>query len=473
MKNILSRGVIPIKQKDLLQIQSHIKNIEWTLINNSVYDLTNFIDKHPGGDIIKISLGNNSTELFYSVHGPKTEKYINNFLLKTEIDIKEEPSIIHFRNLNKLIWNEISSNNFYKHLNTLSQIIPFVLQVLYFVLHYTIFVLNYKYATIPLAYCEMALISCAHSLGHRSTFKSNRLGVFITYLCEVMHSGLCGPRQKIVYKGMEYDDICKDVASNHGYWSAEHPIMHHLFVNKQNDMEGSAKNTIEGNLPFTDTHAVRLWSHSKKSFIHKYQHILWLIYALYYRFTKYIRIHFFLVPKFILNIYDTKETLTWQMKYQKLIMTYIGIPRMLCVWYSLYNSTYSTLFNILLYSIAFEFCVGFQTTLWSLHKINTNWMKKQDSVSDSWLDMQLQTVSYWIHQPFSLIMNIIFSGFFAYHIEHHLFPRLNWLYLPYIAPIVKNYLESNGYVYTKKKLSIIGFPRIGKEYIHMLKSTSY
>lgn len=333
-----------------------------------------------------------------------------------------------------------------------------------------VYINNIRFLTIAIAYCEMAIISCAHSLGHRSIYKSNKLCVFLTYINEVMHSGLCGPRNINVYKDMKYEDTFKDVASDHGYWSAEHPIMHHLFVNKENDMEGSAKNTIEGNLPFTDIHAVKLWKHSKKSRIHKYQHYLWLVYAIYYRFTKFIRINFYLVPKKIQNICKTiKIKKTWQEKYQILIMLCIALPKIFIVYISVYNSFKNFILNVLYYSLAFELLVGFQTTLWSLHKIETKWMEKQTIESESWLEMQLQTVSYWI-KPYAFVNNIIFNGFFGYHIEHHMFPRLNWLYLSYIAPIVKEYLIKNEYEYKEEKLSIIGFPIINKEYIRMLSS---
>jgi len=39
----------------------------WMVINNRVYDITNFIEDHPGGDIIMDGAGKDSTDLFHDI----------------------------------------------------------------------------------------------------------------------------------------------------------------------------------------------------------------------------------------------------------------------------------------------------------------------------------------------------------------------------------------------------------------------
>ena len=51
------------------EVEKHnTKTSSWTIINNEVYDLTNFVDEHPGGDVIKGGIGKDATELYYGFH---------------------------------------------------------------------------------------------------------------------------------------------------------------------------------------------------------------------------------------------------------------------------------------------------------------------------------------------------------------------------------------------------------------------
>lgn len=48
----------------------------WTFISGSVYDLTSFIGKHPGGDqAILASCGKDATEMFDEKHGMDPKKW--------------------------------------------------------------------------------------------------------------------------------------------------------------------------------------------------------------------------------------------------------------------------------------------------------------------------------------------------------------------------------------------------------------
>jgi len=43
-------------------------SVFWTVVNNKVYDITDFLDKHPGGDIVKYCAGRDGTDLLESYH---------------------------------------------------------------------------------------------------------------------------------------------------------------------------------------------------------------------------------------------------------------------------------------------------------------------------------------------------------------------------------------------------------------------
>jgi cytochrome b involved in lipid metabolism len=50
------------------------KNDAWTIIENKVYDITTWIPRHPGGDVILKAVGKNGTRLFKSVNHPSFVK---------------------------------------------------------------------------------------------------------------------------------------------------------------------------------------------------------------------------------------------------------------------------------------------------------------------------------------------------------------------------------------------------------------
>ena len=51
------------------EVKKHNKrNDAWMVINNKVYDLTPWIDSHPGGDVILKYVGKDGTKVFESIH---------------------------------------------------------------------------------------------------------------------------------------------------------------------------------------------------------------------------------------------------------------------------------------------------------------------------------------------------------------------------------------------------------------------
>ena len=54
----------------------------WIIINNNVYDITEFIDNHPGGPIIKQGIGKNATDLFLEAgHSEEHLEFLNHYLI--------------------------------------------------------------------------------------------------------------------------------------------------------------------------------------------------------------------------------------------------------------------------------------------------------------------------------------------------------------------------------------------------------
>lgn len=61
----------------------------WLIIDNNVFDVTSFIDKHPGGKIIAMACGKDATILFHARgsngedHSDSAKKMKENFLIGT------------------------------------------------------------------------------------------------------------------------------------------------------------------------------------------------------------------------------------------------------------------------------------------------------------------------------------------------------------------------------------------------------
>ena len=52
----------------------------WTIIHNNVYDITSWISKHPGGDLIRQGAGTECTAIFESSHPPYVnESYLSKY----------------------------------------------------------------------------------------------------------------------------------------------------------------------------------------------------------------------------------------------------------------------------------------------------------------------------------------------------------------------------------------------------------
>lgn len=64
----------PAKSYTLAEVARHADRSScWTVVRGEVYDVTNFIDKHPGGPERVLALcGKDGTEAFTQQHGGKT-----------------------------------------------------------------------------------------------------------------------------------------------------------------------------------------------------------------------------------------------------------------------------------------------------------------------------------------------------------------------------------------------------------------
>jgi len=71
------------------EVSQHNTELDaWIIINDNVYDITDFIDEHPGGkQILMTVIGGDATEFFEELHHPNILKeYGNNFKIGVLIE---------------------------------------------------------------------------------------------------------------------------------------------------------------------------------------------------------------------------------------------------------------------------------------------------------------------------------------------------------------------------------------------------
>ena len=73
--NTRKRGGNNKRNISLGEVKKHNKkNDAWTIIENKVYNITSWIPKHPGGEIIMQALGKDATQLFIDNNHPSYVK---------------------------------------------------------------------------------------------------------------------------------------------------------------------------------------------------------------------------------------------------------------------------------------------------------------------------------------------------------------------------------------------------------------
>jgi len=71
----------------------------WMIINGKVYDVTTWIDKHPGGDIILSYAGLDATDVFEAFHDSTTLKLLPGFYIGDVIDYKVSEVLMEHRKM--------------------------------------------------------------------------------------------------------------------------------------------------------------------------------------------------------------------------------------------------------------------------------------------------------------------------------------------------------------------------------------
>lgn len=391
------------------QIKQHNNQDDcWIVIDRFVYDITPWIQHHPGGNVLNILAGEDSTAMYYSNHFKDSKHLLNKFLIgyvdkhKPLFDVYEDEFLItlkkrvrqYFKN-NNINYRETNKN--YQRLTFTSLLLIACWLCMYFLPPWGIL------AAIPMGLATSSLIgSFGHEFIHGNIFSqlSRRRGYW------VLNNILWGLFIPLMPER---------------YFQYEH-IRHHNFpMHPEHDYDVYALKDI-----------VRLSHNIPKKPQHNFQHI-------YAPFTYGIYIFLQLLGGYTTTFFDKREILKDKGNLRDIIFSstvafsfHIFLPIYLTnVWWVLlcagiYFFTWQSAIYVssgLPHMTEINPLENKQNS-WSFHVCNTTKNLKGGNWFFDWV-----------------------TGGLNFHLEHHLFPSIPQEHLHSIAPIVKQTCEEFNYPY--------------------------
>lgn len=390
----------------------------WMVIKGKVYDVTSWVPKHPGGNLIMNGAGRDATALFLSYHPTSTQMVLPKYHIG---DIEDYNPFYtwdsEFYSILKKRVEEVQRTH-RLHVSSKTIIFKTILLAMFWGLSY--------YYLLSSGYFIAAII----------------LGIFHGMVgIQVSHDGNHGAYSKnpIICKLAGYSmDL---IGASSITWEMQHNIGHHPNSNRKGDFhsEDYDPDSISG-YPY-----IRITPNHPLQPHHRYQHIyVWFLYLL-------VGLKWF---------YGDLRSL-YHKKYQ--VFEYWNIPtsrvlynlatKCFFLYYALYiPSTHFgfgkglALFLTFLSSQSYVFILMFSVNHLTEEVVfpNNEYKKEESKKERDWAKLQILTSCNYA--PSSTFWFWV-SGGLNFQIEHHLFPAICHMYLPYISPVVKQTCEEFGLPY--------------------------
>ena len=398
----------------------------WNIYNKQ-YDLTKYMDQHPGGKDILLKCKNEKdlTVLFETYHAFSDKEKIKQILNKYEISSYENNNKIYdFTNYNKLL-KEIKI--LFPNRSSIKADTFFVIQNSIVFSLYCFFFFNAMFSMYYSIYIK-CLFSCIAGVLNSSLF-------FFNILHDGSHYAIS------IYPSVNNFLIKLSgswIVFNSNIWFYHHIINHHSFTGEEN-LDPDLYHLI----PFGD----KIKSNSKKIFnkLSDYKVFFLIIFpgqyfgqVIHYIFSQFTNKLFIIkLPNVLL--YDITD-----------------ICIMLFKLYCLYNGG---IILTILYIITINFLYHLNISL-NHDTYETNIENRYEG--NDWLKLQVCNSGNFLNG------NMIWTkmiGSANYQIEHHLFPNMSNVHYPIIAPIVKKFCEERNIPYVNHTTLWGGY----KSYLKMLK----
>ena len=443
------------------ELAKHNKyNDSWLLIHNNVYDVTEWSKTHPGGDIILLGGGTDSTAMFEmyhpkGVHNAILEKYcIGTIVLKqyltsktaeatTKIEEETSPSYYNWENE---IFYKTMKTRVVQRLNEVTQ--------------------NGTWHDSPIMYLKTCFILLNWSVSlyfvtfHGSYIAAITLGIFSSLIgtC-IMHDGCHG-----AYSSKSYINVLMgfgmDLIGASTYcWEAHHNTGHHPFTNlitreENEEQDATMTTTTQENDPdvFSSYPLIRMNPFDDWKPHHQYQ---WLYSPIAFGgFTMLKVLYNDIVQVFVdgkvNDFISMKPRLSNNMNYCRILFMKLASLGYMLIAPIYFNGIGQ---GLVLFTIAHFFCGLILATMFIVTHItdscefmcnndtrNANERKQKldeddDALKYNWAAAQCRTSTNWALKS---TFWTHFSGGLNHQIEHHLFPSISHVYYPYIQDVVED-----------------------------------
>ena len=361
----------------------------WNIYGNS-YDLTKFINEHPGGSFILESTKNvpDITALFESYHAfsdiEKHKMILNKYLIKKDT-YKNNYDFEKYHDLVNLVKKKFPNTysikaNFYYFFIIFAMFCSYI-NIAYILLFNNISS-HYKFFLVIL-------------------FGINDKGLMFNILHDSSHYG--------VFKNPNYNILLSKISNslhlwNSKLWNKHHVILHHSDTGTDDDPDSGLYKLKDNNSFF-----LTIFMYALLPGQHLAQSIFYLL-GLYVKNPNSYDIYDLIIISFkIYFLYNLKF---------------------------LYASTYLFTLNVLYFINIFPNHSLYETKVTNKYE------------GDDWLKLQIQNSGNFLNN--NKIWTRLFGGI-NYQIEHHLFPSISNIHLPEISIIVRKYCEEHNIPYVNKE----------------------
>ncbi len=408
----------------------------WISINRTVYDITDFIDKHPHGDVFRGHLGAEVGGLFSSAHtATNVEEWIKNesFLEKNGVKIVGRLDVSNDKLcqgnklpfLDRIVYKDTDKDEFWLDLKSsvASHLKENGLTTHYTYLEGVLFIIYYlclhgaiSYLTWVSGSFIAAIVLALHSIcmlaniAHMSTHSGFTNSPFLDYIS--MH--------------------LFDLAGASGLqWQIAHQTHHH-----------QPHSSLDHQTNAYPLYGVRIHKYMKRRFYHRFQReYFWIATAILHSLVMFVITTVWII-KFkhhSRHLYD----IATHFIAKGLLMLQVAYAIHLHGWW-----IGLTLFSV--YLMAFS-VIAF-LLLFNDHEETHAVLGEKEDVRNyhgklSWAEVQVRTSGDWYPTNWFLAFIEFQYGYFNYHIEHHLFPTFKPSLLKKISPVVRSVCIKHGLPY--------------------------
>ncbi|KAG2374418.1 hypothetical protein C9374_010702 [Naegleria lovaniensis] len=408
----------------------------WLVIHGKVYDVTKFVPYHPGGDMILLAAGRQSTELFLSHHPTKTitnqallDKYYigeveQEKVVTEEMIKKQQTKHIYAPEKQTKFYEEVRSEveKYFKDNNLTPRDVPemYVKTILSLSIWFVLYLATFYYFDSIIVSFFVAIVW---------GWANANIGMGMMH--DANHGGYSdNPTiNRIV-------GLCFDVLGGSSYtWKMIHSVGHHVHTNvEERDPD------IHTNEP----HFRKIKAGQKQHWWYKYQHIYLpflyctLLFELAFRdfFAMVLGawggVKFQPAPKNEYLLFVSSK-MCW-ITYSLIIPVFFSghtFQRVLLLW--------TIAYMVASFILVLNFQVNHVTPI-----ADTYHVEKDGMVHADWAETQVTGSSNFA--PRSWLWNHI-SGGLCHQTEHHLFPTICHVHYPKIQPIVERVAKKYGIRY--------------------------